>query len=394
MNVQTFLNQNLICPQCLDQQKKEVPLKKSKSGYLCTNCNKIYPNKKIVYTLKHRCQPKKCNYECKKACKKNAFTKSILAKKGYFMLGSLLKNLVRPKIFINEKCNNCASCVEKCPFNALIAIKTPVFLISSSFDHTKKQKNNTSDIELQNLQLRPHLREKEIRPAPLLLYKAIANEVKKQKQKQILIDNGCGPNLLKTFLPPKTNLLSFDIHISHDAFYPLHGIVSGEYLPLKAKTVDLFLSITVLEHVTDPIKYLKEMQRVLKDKGKLILAVPSPQWHISKLLSLHHHFSYLLHILKNPFKFLKTPIKNFDLFWAHEKDCNYEYAKQKMTLSKEIKNFKNARWKELFNKSGFFIEKRIGIGNIFSNNIFWGGLTKKIGNSKKCPIFYIYILKK
>jgi len=43
-------------------------------------------------------------------------------------------------------------------------------------------------------------------------------------------------------------------------------------LPLTPASVDIILSIQVLEHVTDPALYLRECQRVLKPGGLLILS--------------------------------------------------------------------------------------------------------------------------
>lgn len=373
-------------------------MEKTESGYRCSSCGKVYPYRSVVYVSEKRCNPQNCNYQCQKNCTRNTINKSFIDGRGYFMLGSILKNINHPKIFIGENCNNCAKCIDVCPFNAIVGIKTPIFLdleiADTKYSRTASQEKTHDNKNCEDLQLRTPLKDGEIRPAPLFLYRAVANELKNVKEDEIIIDNGCGPNITKTFISDKKNFLSFDIYAYHDAFSPLDGITNGESLPLKSESVDAFLSITVLEHVTDPIKYLREMQRVLKTNGKLILAVPSPWWHLSKFLALHHHLSYLLHIFKNPFKFLKNPFKDFNLFWAHEKDCNHENAKENMTLSREIKEFNGSRWEKLISEADFEIKKRIGIGNIFSNNIFAGWIPKTIGNSKRLPIFYIYILKK
>lgn len=388
---------NLICPACFNKNKKEILLNSSKKGYFCKNCQRIYPLKKIVYIQKNKCQPQKCSYECKKSCKEKAILKLITEGRAYFTLNGSLKNIKRPKITIDEKCTNCGQCIKHCPFNALIAIDAPTFLISESYKKKKDNKNQNNKINNNNFSeysLRPPLNKKEIRPIFLLLYEAIAKEIEKQKTKEIIIDNGCGANLLKEFVSDKNKIISIDINAEHNAFYPIDGIVNGENLPFQKESIDLFISTNVLEHVTRPKRYLLEINRTLKKNGKIIITIPTPWWHLSKLLSLHHQLNYLIHIIKNPLKFLKGPVKNFNLFWAHEKDCNYENAKNTKTLSKEIREFKVKQWEKLFKSANLFIDKKIGVGNIFSNNIFAVKLIKKMGNSKKRPIHLTYILKK
>ncbi len=49
-------------------------------------------------------------------------------------------------------------------------------------------------------------------------------------------------------------------------------------IPLADGAVDCLMSFTVLEHVDDEMAVLKEMHRVLKPGGKLILTVPNRWW--------------------------------------------------------------------------------------------------------------------
>lgn len=48
----------------------------------------------------------------------------------------------------------------------------------------------------------------------------------------------------------------------------------GEYLPFRAKSFDVVLCISTLQHVNDTQKTLSEIHRVLKDTGVLIISVP------------------------------------------------------------------------------------------------------------------------
>jgi NAD-dependent dihydropyrimidine dehydrogenase PreA subunit len=394
MNSFDFFSKNSICPSCSDKFKTEESLELCEQGYNCPRCQKIYPTRKIVYILKDKCNPKKCIYKCVAFCEKNALKKSVLGEKGHFMLNGLLKNYRNPKIFIKEECNNCGKCVEQCPFGALVSIDTPTFLISESFLEKYYPGKNKKSEKFNDLQLRQFLTEKEIRPASFLLYAEIAKILQKKKREEIIIDNGSGINITRTFTDDKINILSLDIRADHNAFYPTHGLANGEQLPIKKECVDSFVSTNVLEHITNPGKYLSEIYRTLKKEGDLIITVPTPWWHLSKLLSIHHYLNYVIHVLKCPLSFLKNPIKDFNIFWSHEKDCNYENTKNASTLSEEIKNFRTERWEKLFCNSSFYIKDRKNVGNVFSNNIFAGKFSKMMGNSEKRPIFLLYVLKK
>jgi ubiquinone/menaquinone biosynthesis C-methylase UbiE len=48
----------------------------------------------------------------------------------------------------------------------------------------------------------------------------------------------------------------------------------GDALPFKDATFDVILSLAVLEHVPDPFTCARELQRVLKPGGKIMLILP------------------------------------------------------------------------------------------------------------------------
>ncbi len=53
-------------------------------------------------------------------------------------------------------------------------------------------------------------------------------------------------------------------------------------LPIKSKSIDIIISIAVLEHVKEPEKIIQEILRVLKPKGKIFIYIPFIQgYHAS-----------------------------------------------------------------------------------------------------------------
>lgn len=96
---------------------------------------------------------------------------------------------------------------------------------------------------------------------------------------------------------------------------------NGMQLPFKSNSFDIITCLDVLEHIEKDEEYLKELNRVLKPKGKLIIFVPAIQLLWSQLdVKSHHQRRYTIPMLKNKAmktKFLIKEIKYFNylLFW-------------------------------------------------------------------------------
>jgi SAM-dependent methyltransferase len=89
------------------------------------------------------------------------------------------------------------------------------------------------------------------------------------------VDVGCGERPYEAFFPNKTYIgvdvetSGRDKHLKNpDYFY------DGKILPFEENSIDGVLSTQVLEHVLSPEQYLKEIYRVLKPGGKLIISTP------------------------------------------------------------------------------------------------------------------------
>ncbi len=73
-------------------------------------------------------------------------------------------------------------------------------------------------------------------------------------------------------------------------------LYDGKKIPFGENTFDAVLSISVLEHVSDPVLYLAEIRRVLKTGGYLYLAFPNRLWprETHTLLYFVHWLPYKL----------------------------------------------------------------------------------------------------
>lgn len=86
-----------------------------------------------------------------------------------------------------------------------------------------------------------------------------------------VLDIGCGSKPYYPFFKEKT-----DEYIGIDIFGNdyVDCIAVGEYLPFKSNYFDIIISTQVLYRVDDPIKFIGDVYRCLKEDGVVILSTP------------------------------------------------------------------------------------------------------------------------
>lgn len=104
----------------------------------------------------------------------------------------------------------------------------------------------------------------------------------------IILDAGCGSGRMAShdFRSRGKIVLGIDraadVKENGSLTHALRGTM--EDMPLKDGSVDLILCRYVLEHLVEPTRAFREMSRVLREKGKLVLLTPN-LWHYVTLLS-------------------------------------------------------------------------------------------------------------
>lgn len=120
-------------------------------------------------------------------------------------------------------------------------------------------------------------------------YDEQVREIIVSKPKSWILDNGAG------FRPTYyDNVVNFEIapYLTTDVL----GI--GEDLPFKDECFDYVISNAVLEHVRDPFKAAREIERVLKKGGRVIASVPFLQPYHGYP---HHYYNMTRDGLRNLF---------------------------------------------------------------------------------------------
>ncbi|MDD5069922.1 MAG: class I SAM-dependent methyltransferase [Candidatus Omnitrophica bacterium] len=99
-------------------------------------------------------------------------------------------------------------------------------------------------------------------------YILFKNKIGEKSFEKVIIEIGSGGGSIKKIIPEA---------ITSDATGVawLDIVFSAQDIPFKDRSVDCFLLLNVLHHLSDPLKAIAEMQRCLKMNGKIIMVEPA-----------------------------------------------------------------------------------------------------------------------
>jgi 2-polyprenyl-3-methyl-5-hydroxy-6-metoxy-1,4-benzoquinol methylase len=98
-----------------------------------------------------------------------------------------------------------------------------------------------------------------------------------------VLDVGCGTAHFLSSLRPNLDIYGTDVSYSMLSSGPGIGIVTesiAEQLPFADETFGGVICINVLEHLEEPKIVLAELNRILKNGGRLILVTPAAEWSL------------------------------------------------------------------------------------------------------------------
>lgn len=121
--------------------------------------------------------------------------------------------------------------------------------------------------------------------------KIILNEIKKIKKNQFFLEIGCAQGYYLTkALEKSKNVFGIDISKNFVEKARKSGattkIASGEKIPFKNNYFDFVLCTETLEHIPDWKKTIKEIKRVLKKNGKVVITIPLEKSFFWKFFSI------------------------------------------------------------------------------------------------------------
>lgn len=92
-----------------------------------------------------------------------------------------------------------------------------------------------------------------------------------------VLDVGCGGGILATLVDSKKYLGVEIDEISLQkakSTFPSHQF--SQSLPNAGEKFDTVVSLAVIEHVKDPVSFLRELAEFLRDDGRLVITTPHP----------------------------------------------------------------------------------------------------------------------
>jgi SAM-dependent methyltransferase len=173
-------------------------------------------------------------------------------------------------------------------------------------------------------------------------YKIMRKFVGNSKEK-IILDLGAGPNpLSKNALAKK--ILIHDINNSFTNSPDIIVDLNKKNFPLKNNSVDIIIAGEFIEHLLNPLKFIRECYRILKKGGFMVLPTPN-------ICSFKNRLRVLFGLM--PEHCARANEEGIDTPQTHIKDFNLSFLKY------------------LLEKGGFVINKIGTNGIVFRNKIIF-----------------------
>jgi len=107
------------------------------------------------------------------------------------------------------------------------------------------------------------------------------NELIKDGKSRKILDLGCGTGVLSTYFD--NNYIKYGLEIKHSISAPTLKVFDKDKLHIGVlddntysnEFFDVVFSSHVIEHVPDPIKFIRNICRILKTQGKLVISTPN-----------------------------------------------------------------------------------------------------------------------
>ena len=161
---------------------------------------------------------------------------------------------------------------------------------------------------------------------PIIIFSRFIKATYKERKGLKILDIGCGTGSTIKELERFGDVLGVDIEPQALYFCKKKGVsktilAEGNYLPCKDKTFDLVTLFNIIEHIEDDRGFVREVHRVLKDNGKIVIATSAFNFLWSKHDVVNEHKrrytkTLLKRLIGKQFTVERMTYTNFILFPA------------------------------------------------------------------------------
>ena len=112
-------------------------------------------------------------------------------------------------------------------------------------------------------------------------YLRIIKEFIRDLSKLTIVDIGCGSGVFSIALAKDNFVVALDIDRKPlEAIKKIVAVVNADahYLPFKPESFDIVLSLSLMEHLEDPVGHVEDLRNIVKRGRWLILQLPNLQY--------------------------------------------------------------------------------------------------------------------
>lgn len=170
-------------------------------------------------------------------------------------------------------------------------------------------------------------------------------------EKMAILDVGCGIAGIIYYLDEGYRIgLDPLVQSRSDDITLIKGV--GETIPVASNLFDIVFCINVLDHSSNPINVLREISRVLKPNGRLVIQLNTFDFVNKRLFSFREHFNFFRDV-EHPFHFT-----SYDVF-SLVRDSGFSITSTMYDGDGVYNSYKEIKGKPLVTKLMFALQFRL-----------------------------------
>ena len=161
------------------------------------------------------------------------------------------------------------------------------------------------------------------------------------------LDFGCGDGFFKQIVFPNKRMVGLDVfgsdvHLAKTSMYKNITLYDGLKIPFKNNQFESVISNSVLEHIPNLKKTVKEISRIIKPKGYFLCSVMTEDWNrwlLGKKILGDFYTNYMIKKQNHPSLLSEVQLENIFIKYGFEVVAKEKYLTHKVSNLLEISHF-------------------------------------------------------